>query len=191
MGGRELSKVSRMVDYWAVETLTKARTRRITTVNTLCEICRVRKSLDLKDLPLSASSRDTIESCLALETPLSEVEFPFEAHLLCHYFNWDDDPSPIAFVMQHAECDLGTALMVYWEAGIEEFLDKDPKSLRPAGRRVYDIVMAAQTRLIRDDFQSRIISYTPQLNALARREYGKKLPQVVMQPSPGTAYHLY
>jgi len=117
---------------------------------------------------------------------------PDELHRYACSYNWDDGPEPMHWVAERPDCDLGTAVTVFWLTSPFTFGSRSAPTPTPASR---DPAIATLAAFIRDRVNSgaytrQQISVDPvpafipnrlQLELLRRRG----LPQVFLAPTPG------
>ena len=62
----------------------------------------------------------------ALRLPIAkgyyrELQSSDELHAFADNYNWDDGEDALNWIVQNPECDLGTALQIYWEIDPEHY----------------------------------------------------------------------
>jgi hypothetical protein len=86
----------------------------------------------------------------------------FELHGRAQDHNWDDDIKPLLEIIRRDVCDLGTALMVYWNGGPGEYLPYATPSDAPRSEhKTLELLLEIEHRVADGFYTTRRIPYDP------------------------------
>ena len=94
-----------------------------------------------------------------------------ELHAFAQYFNWDLGSSEMKWVVNHPKCDLGTAILIYWDASPLFYFKKyTNRSDLAQGKpdymseddyfQNYDLIKLIEEKIDKGEFKSRKIRFS-------------------------------
>lgn len=109
---------------------------------------------------------------------------PDEMHEFVIHYNWDDGPEPMRSVAARNDCDLGTALSIYWLAGPIE---------PAASSHIASLIQFVRQRIIVGAYTRQQISVNPLYtfipNKLQFTKYQRSgIPERLLRATPGNPW---
>ena len=87
---------------------------------------------------------------------------PDDWHKIALGWNWDNGHQPLAWIAQQAECDKGTALLIYWQGGAIWLQQYDRREDVPTWEvDAYDLVRDIEARYIAGFYTRQKIAFDP------------------------------
>lgn len=119
---------------------------------------------------------------------LSHIDSSLELHAFAEQFNWDSGSTRLAALLNHPQCDRGTALMIYWIGEPVYFADFSSEHDAPrVNRDGYRFLKCVESLLMTDQFQHNQIRFDPtvDLNVAQRRRLEKdsRIPDILKKPN--------
>ncbi|MEL6297756.1 MAG: DUF4274 domain-containing protein [Pseudomonadota bacterium] len=106
---------------------------------------------------------------------------PRELHVFVDTFNWDQGTDDLAAILQNPVCEAATALMIYWRASPEFYLDHPPAADEPIPEELA-LIRSIEHRYANGAFQRGICSYDPVEDRMVIRPEQRRLPQIMYKP---------
>jgi len=114
-------------------------------------------------------------------------------HQVAMGWNWDGGVAPLAWIIRQPQCDIGTALLVYWRGGPgwdKQFLSRDEV---PAHRlEVFDLLEEVEGRLVSGFYSRQKISFNPHnddgydwTTSYVHIPAKRKIPSELYESTPG------
>lgn len=110
---------------------------------------------------------------------------PAELHAFAKSWNWDGGTERMRDVIEHPNCDAGTALLVYWYASPEfysAFASRD--DVPEWARETYDLIVDIEGRYLRGAYKTKSIAYDPKADGMVGGD-GK---DPILRPIPARMY---
>ncbi|MBU9723509.1 MULTISPECIES: DUF4274 domain-containing protein [Bacillaceae] len=112
--------------------------------------------------------------------------------LLLHYFaanyNWNSGFDVPQVILENTACDLGTGLLMFYYADGYRLLEKPDEVLSTSLEDWKNFLSKVYYKLTKLEFQSRNISFDPQLTKIQKYKLKKnnpELPHILISKSPG------
>ena len=128
--------------------------------------------------------RTATQEFLAGDTPAEEL------HLFAQAWNWDGGMNEMRQVATHPNCDAGTALMLYWLAGPEFYLQYETREGVPAwAHEGLDLVQTIEQRYLSDAYATSQIRFDPRAEGVIdrfprnQRRWKRRLPPRMYEPN--------
>jgi hypothetical protein len=87
---------------------------------------------------------------------------PDEMHRVVQRYNWDSGTAPLKWVAKHAQCDRGTALMIYWMGNPHWYTQHAKASDVPAyEKEAYGLLSAIEKRYVKGGYERSEIRFDP------------------------------
>lgn len=121
---------------------------------------------------------------------LSSLSDPLELHLFASSWNGDRGPAPLLQIVQHAFCDAGTALWLYWENDPEFYshFRSEADADDDETRIMLKLSRTIEDRFQRGDFASSVVSFDPQFWRKDRNPgptgQVHEIPKIMNRPTP-------
>jgi len=88
---------------------------------------------------------------------------PQELHLFADLWNWDGGVDELKRVATHPSCDAGTALLIYWRARPEWYLQYPTPSAVPESERdTHELIQTIERRYVAGKYGTGDIAYDPE-----------------------------
>lgn len=84
-----------------------------------------------------------------------------ELHYLADIYNWDDDIEVLFWIINSDKCDKGTALMIFWRAIPDYYLEKDENELQLYEKENYQLLKEIIASFKSNKFRTSKIKYNP------------------------------
>lgn len=155
-------------------------------------------------MSLSPDQIERIEAALDCGDPRNELprlvdalQTPAELHVFATNYNVNDGLRPIWRVIRHPQCDLGTAVFLYWHfADIVEERAEDRQQVSDDHRDVAGLIREIEDRVAGDRFDSKTIAFDPRAhlewNRISEYRFQKAVaagtltyPPRMIDPTPG------
>ncbi len=100
----------------------------------------------------------SLENFRATLSQMSSIEL----HHFAWLFNWDCGTDELAALVEHPECDAGTAMMIFWLGQPTEYYrDNRDGKLAERQQPAFEFLRHIETRLLSDDFAHSAIACDP------------------------------
>jgi len=89
---------------------------------------------------------------------------PEELHAFVEHWNWDKGVEAINEIIHNPACEAATALMAYWMAGPEwflQYLDRNAALNQGEDIELFDLIAEIESRYVAGGFAKGLISYDP------------------------------
>lgn len=90
---------------------------------------------------------------------LKECTDSEQLHLFADLYNWDGGIDDLQLLIQNENCELATALLIYWRAQPQEYIGKE--SISEYMPNFKPMLEEIQRKVINNDFTSSICKYNP------------------------------
>ena len=96
-------------------------------------------------------------------SPIEQLSSPQELHQFMMHYNWDDGDDAVIAVLDHPQCDFGTALLIYWLSGpiVCEATRDHVIEKRPWSSQLYGRIETLERELIESDYSATEFSVDP------------------------------
>lgn len=84
-----------------------------------------------------------------------------ELHYLAEIYNWDDSTEILFWIINSDKCDKGTALMIFWRAAPDYYLEKNEDELEIYEKEVYQLLQQIIESFKSNKFKRSILKYNP------------------------------
>lgn len=84
-----------------------------------------------------------------------------ELHYLADIYNWDDGVEILSWIINSDKCDKGTALMIFWRAVPDYYLEKNEDELEIYEKEVYQLLNIIVEDFKSNKFRRSILKYNP------------------------------
>ncbi len=134
------------------------------------------------------------EADIDKETLHALLQTPEGLHIYAQRYNWDDGPAEMLKVIRNPNCDLGTAILVYWYGGAGFYCQYADRTEVPEYELAYyDLLREIEARVSTGFYQHQSIRFDPRSDdgddwtqsyadvIEARRE----IPAQMYGPTPG------
>ena len=108
-------------------------------------------------------------------------------HIIAANYNWDNGFEIPKLIIDNENCDLGTALLIFYRADGYRILETNDISILPDSEWK-EFIFDLYSRIKINDFKSTNISYTPELSKVQLFKLKKNnphIPSVIVEKSPG------
>ncbi|WP_052248439.1 DUF4274 domain-containing protein [Chryseobacterium taiwanense] len=85
-----------------------------------------------------------------------------ELHYLVDIYNWDDGVEVLLWIVNSNKCDKATALMIFWRACPDYYLEKEENELDVYEREINHLLKTIIESFKSNKFKRSIFSYNPQ-----------------------------
>lgn len=110
---------------------------------------------------------------------------PAELHAFAKAWNWDGGTERMRDVIEHPNCDAGTALLVYWYASPQfysVFASRD--DVPEWARDTYDLIVDIEGRYLRGAYKTTAIAYDPKADGMIAGD----IKDPILRPIPARMY---
>lgn len=135
----------------------------------------------LKDLLYNENNTNLSKEVINMENPLS-------LHVLAANYNWDNGFEIPNLIINNKNCDLGTALLMFYNADGFRFLESGDTDYPKSLSKWKDFMTNLFHRIKNNDFKSQSISYTPQISKVQMfklKKINPNIPNIFFERSPG------
>lgn len=98
-----------------------------------------------------------------IEEKINKINDPIALHIIACKYNWDDGFKIPKLIIENKNCDLGTALMIFYDADGYSFLngnyEEEPANLKDW----FSFVSYLYRKIFDGKFVDKSIQYTPEL----------------------------
>lgn len=119
---------------------------------------------------------------------LSCIEDPLCLHYFAANYQWDSDFEVPNTILQNENCDLGTGLLLFHYADGFRLLE-NPKEISSSGAEEWkSFLYILYDKLLKADFNSQNISFTPELTKVqlfVLKKSNPNIPAIFISKSPG------
>ncbi|MCI3937114.1 DUF4274 domain-containing protein [Chryseobacterium aahli] len=84
-----------------------------------------------------------------------------ELHYLADIYNWDDGVEILFWIINSDKCDKGTALMIFWRATPDYYLEKNEDELEIYEKEVHQLLKKIIESFISNKFRKSRLKYNP------------------------------
>ncbi len=96
-------------------------------------------------------------------------------HLLAYNYNWDDGFKVPNLILNNNNCELNTALMIFYDAGGFEYLMSDRNKSQEENLLWYDFLENLYKKIINKSFKKGNIEFKPPVTKIQLYKLKKKL----------------
>lgn len=110
-----------------------------------------------------------------------------ELHYLADIYNWDDGVEILFWIINSDKCDKGTALMIFWRAVPDYYLEKDENELQFYEKENYQLLKEIVASFKSNKFKKSKIKYNPNSDFEVNTDQVLKwdIPKEMIQPTRG------
>ncbi|WP_145962239.1 DUF4274 domain-containing protein [Thermoflavimicrobium daqui] len=119
---------------------------------------------------------------------INRIENALDLHILARNINMNDGFQVACSILNNPYCDLGTALLLFYDADGYRLLTEDIEKISDRLREWKEFVLLLYNRIVNDEFSNKHISFIPPLGKVDIYKMKKKnpdIPKVFLEPSPG------
>jgi hypothetical protein len=123
-----------------------------------------------------------------LKTEIIKLDNSLLLHIIAANYNWDSGFEIPSLIINNSTCDLGTALMMFYNADGYRILESGTNDLSDANVHWKLFITDLYNKIKSNDFKSQSISYTPQINKVQIFKLKKNnpdIPNIFLERSPG------
>lgn len=113
-----------------------------------------------------------------IKTEISFIENSQLLHELANQYNWDDGLDIPLWIINNKYCELATALMLFYDAGGYELLEKGVKDLNNVNNEWNSFILMIFDKLCKHEFKSLEIFYEPDLTKVQKYKLTKINPKL-------------
>ena len=125
----------------------------------------------LKDLLYNENNAKLAEEIINMENPLM-------LHVFVANYNWDNGFEIPNLIINNKNCDLGTALLMFYNADGFRFLESGDIHYSDSLSKWKDFITNLFYKIKNNDFKSQSISYTPQISKVQIFKLKKNNPNI-------------
>lgn len=118
---------------------------------------------------------DSIE---LIREEIKYIENPILLHNIALYYNWDDGFDLPNWIINNDKCELGTALMLFYDAEGYILLDKSNKNIVNLDNEWITFTNNLFNKLLNNAFQVKKVSYQPELTKVQKYKLKKANPNL-------------
>lgn len=124
--------------------------------------------------------QETIKFC-------TQTNNPEELQIFVDHYNWDIGIHHMRQVIENLYCDAGTALMVYWRAEPEYFLQYADRSEVPTySHENFDLLCEIERRYLSGEYKTKLCEYDPKsdvgCNEGMKEKDNRSIPKEMYKP---------
>ena len=113
-----------------------------------------------------------------IKREISRIESPKLLHNIALNYNWDNGFELPNLIVRNSHCDLGTALMLFYNADGYVILDKQNKYLVDGQKDWITFINMLFNKLLNNEFRSIKVSYQPELSKVQKYKLKKANPNI-------------
>ena len=122
---------------------------------------------------------------ICVKKEIGNMKNPMFLHIFANYYNWDDGFEIPWNIVQNENCDLGTALKMFYDAEGEIYL-KTGDDLE--NKEWTQFISFLYKQIIEDTFKYKCISYKPEFGKVhlyILRKKNPNIPDIFINKTPG------
>jgi hypothetical protein len=123
-----------------------------------------------------------------LERKINEMNDSIALHIIADNYNWDDGFEIPKLIIENKNCDLGTALMIFYNADGYSFLNENNEEEPANLKDWFSFVSYIYRKILDDEFISKSIKYTPELTKVQiykLKKVNPSIPEVLLNGTSG------
>lgn len=114
----------------------------------------------------------------SVENAVMNINDPLMLHIYAFNYNWDDGFSIPRIIVDNAECDMGTALMVFDLAEGYGYFPIIKEVNERVNKEWLDFVSYLYKRIVNSDFKNQNFKYVPELSKVQIYKLKKENPDI-------------
>jgi len=123
-----------------------------------------------------------------LKTEVTKMNNSLFLHVIAANYNWDDGFEIPNLIINNCSCDLGTALLLFYNADGYRFLESHINNLSGSNTQWELFITHLYKKIQNNEFKSQSISYTPQISRVQvfkLKKNNPNTPNIFLERSPG------
>lgn len=109
---------------------------------------------------------------------ISNIDSPELLHNIALNYNWDNGFELPNWIIKNVHCELGTALMLFYNADGYVLLDKDNKNMVTGQKDWFTFINMLFNKLLNNEFNSIKVAYQPEFSKAQRYKLKKANPNI-------------
>lgn len=123
-----------------------------------------------------------------LERKINKINDSIALHIIADNYNWDDGFEIPKLIIENKNCDLGTALMIFYDADGYSFLNENNEEEPTNLKDWFSFVSYIYRKIFDGEFINKGIQYTPDLTKVQiykLKKVNPSIPEVLLNGTSG------